>query len=638
MRRLRAGYRQRRGDHFTIAYAANLSQRIPPLYGLVLLSALLLEYRFQGDAPILLTVAVPAMVAMFSLQRMVHWLPHQVERRDVATLRRDLGTMTWSGGLSALVLVVWVVALYPYGNDAQKSLIHYIVSVVGFCGILCLAEAPLTALFFGIAISLPSTLFFITQGHPNAVFVSIVEAVVTIMLLAVANAHHRDFVRLELSREKIIRRERQAARLASDNLANATFDALTGVLNRRAFLAALERAMDDAEQFPWIALIDLDGFKHINDTYGHSAGDAVLKAVAERIGEQDGAFAHGRLGGDEFALILDGALPQDEAVGAMKALSRRIAQPIADRDTVLRLSACIGLKRTEKLNVTACLERADSALYKAKELGDGAVCLFEPDDEVALAERVAITRRFNAASLPESLRLLYQPVWDIEDQRIIGYEALTRWTPDEGASWLSPEKFIPLADATGRSDELTRLVISRALEECRVWENGQVISINLSPRDVLREGAAETIGAVVRDAGAVCSAITLDVTERALVLDSRRAIRNLEAMRAMGFRISFDDFGVGGSSLGNIHRLPLDVLKIDRALTTVLASDAGARAIAGTILTLAWQLDIDCVIEGVETEAQAEVARALGIRYMQGYRFGRPLPIAEAMAAARRAA
>lgn len=638
VRRVRASYRQRHGDHFTIAYAANLSQRIPALYGLVLLAALLLTYRFQGTAPSSLTVVVPSMVAAFAVMRLVHWLPGSVAERDVATLRRDLRTMTWSGGLSALVFIGWAVSLYSFGDDAQKSLIHYIVSVIGFCGILCLAEAPVTALFFGVATSLPSTLFFIAHGHPNAVFVSIVQTVLTIMLLVVANTHHRDFVRLELSREKIIRRERQAARLAADNLANATFDALTGVLNRRAFLAVLERSMAGGAHRPWLALADLDGFKHINDTYGHAAGDAVLKTVAERIGQQPGATAHGRLGGDEFALLLNESLSEEEAVSAMKALSQRIGQPIVDRDTVLRLSACIGLKRTEGLAVTACLERVDSALYKAKERGDGAVCLFEADDEIALAERVAITRRFNAASLHESVRLLYQPVWDMEEKRIVGYEALTRWTPDEGATWLSPGKFIPLADATGRSGELTRMVLARALEECRVWEHGQVISINLTPRDVLREGAAETLEAVVRDAGAPCGAITLDVTERALMLDPKRAIRNLEAMRAVGFQISFDDFGVGWSSLGNIHRLPLDVLKIDRALTKVLASDPGARAIAGTILTLAWQLEIECVIEGVETEAQADVARALGIRYMQGYRFGRPMPIDKAMEAARHAA
>lgn len=638
VRRIRASYRQRRGDHFIVAYAAHLSQRIPLLYGLVLLASLLLAYRFHGDAPTLLTVAVPAMVAAFSLQRLVHWLPAAVVRRDVAHLRGDLLSMMRLGGLSALVFVGWAVSLYPYGDDAQKSLIHYIVSVVGFCGILCLAEAPTTALFFGIAISLPSTAYFIVNGHPNAVFVSIVQTLLTIMLLVVCNAHHRDFVRLVLSREKIIRRERQAARLAAENLANATFDPLTGALNRRAFLAALDRSMAGAAVRPWLALVDLDGFKHINDTYGHAAGDAVLKAVTERIGKQGSTIAHGRLGGDEFALLVDGALSQDQAMAAMKELSRQIAQPIADRDTVLRLSACIGVKRTEGLHVTACLERVDSALYKAKERGEGAVCLFEPDDEIALAERVAITRRFNAADLSESVRLLYQPVWDIEEQRTVGYEALTRWTPDNGATWLSPGKFIPLADATGRSAELTGLVLARALEECRVWQDGQNISINLSPRDILREGAAETIEAVVRKAGAPCNAITLDVTERALMLDLRRAIRNLEEMRALGFHISFDDFGVGWSSLGNIHRLPLDVLKIDRGLTRVLASDPGARAIAGTILTLAWQLEIECVIEGVETEAQADVARALGIRYMQGYRFGRPLPIAEALSAARRAA
>ncbi|WP_338466775.1 EAL domain-containing protein [Novosphingobium sp. ZN18A2] len=631
--RFRASYRQRDEDHLIRAYSANLSQRVPPLYGLVILAVTLLAMRFHGTAPAVLTEVVPAMMSVLALWRLAYWLPARVRRRSIADLRRDLRTMNWVSGFSAAILVGWAVAIYPHGDAAQQSLVHYVISVIGFCGILCLAEAPLTALFFGLSLAVPSTLFFVMNGHPNAVFISVVQATLTCLLLVVANAHHRDFVRLELSREEIVRRERHAARLAADNLANATYDALTGVLNRRAFLSLLERAMNDATgASAWLALVDLDGFKHVNDTYGHAAGDALLKTVAIRIGAQDGVTAYGRLGGDEFALLLDGAYDSERALAAMKDLSRKIAEPVADRGTVLRLSACIGMKRTEGRSVNECLERVDSALYKAKEDGDGAVCMFAPEDEVALRQRVAITRTFNAASLNDTIRLLYQPVWDIESEKVVAYEALARWTPDGGETWLQPSTFIPLADATGRTGELTRAILARALGECRVWEQGLTLGVNLAPRDVLRDGSVESIEQVVREAGAPPETITFDVTERALILDPKRAMHNLQAFRDRGFRISFDDFGAGLASLGNIHRLPLDVLKIDRGLTRALATDAGARALAGTILTLAWQLDIDCVIEGVETEAQTEVARALGIRLMQGYRFGRPLPVEEALA------
>lgn len=621
------------------AYAANLSRRVPALYGFVILIVALLSLRFQGTAPVLLADVAPVLIVFIAAARLVYWLPGNVAHRTVDQLQRDLERMRWSVGPNVLLLAAWAIAIYPFGDDTQKSLVHYFISVIAFCGIFSLAEVPVAALFFAVSISVPTTIFFVLQGHPNALFVSLGQTALLLLLLFVAGAHHRDFVKLELAREKIARRERQAARLAAENLANATYDPLTGVLNRRALLALLERTMNASPGArPWLALVDLDGFKHINDTYGHAAGDAVLKAVAKRIGAQSGIIGYGRLGGDEFALVLDGSFPREQAMRGMKELSAAIAEPIADRGTVLRLSACIGLKRTEALTVNACLERVDSALYKAKERGDGAVEVFDPEDEVALNERVAITRRFNAAVLDRSVRLLYQPVCDIEDGSVVGYEAFARWSPDGGETWLSPSRFIPLAEATGRTGELTRSILARALEECRVWETSQLLSINLSPRDVLREDAVAVIERIVRDAGAPNEAITFDVTERALMLDPRRAIRNLEAIRSRGFRVSFDDFGAGWSSLGNIHRLPLDVLKIDRGLTRVLATDPGARAIAGTILTLAWQLDIDCVIEGVETEAQTEVARALGIRYMQGYYFGRPAPVEEAMAAGRRAA
>jgi diguanylate cyclase (GGDEF)-like protein len=461
-----------------------------------------------------------------------------------------------------------------------------------------------------------------------------VQTVVTALLLLITNGHHRDFVKLELSRQRLVRRERQAALLAKDNMLQATVDPLTGALNRRAILARLEAelaAKHTGTAAAWLALIDLDGFKHINDTYGHAAGDTVLATIASRFASVEHVKSYGRLGGDEFAVILDAALDEAAVRKLANDLSDALRAPVIHANVVLRLSGSIGVHRVAGRSASDCLERADAALYKAKEQSDGTVVVFSPDDETELLQRATITRQFNNSNLEQRIKLVYQPIVDLTDNSITGFEAFARWSPD-GQSWLTPGQFMSLAVATGRTGEMTRMVLARAMSECRTWEQGRTLSINLAPRDVMRAGTPDVLSQLMDEAGAPPQSIILEVTERALLDDPKRAEAQLKAFRARGFRIALDDFGAGWSSLSQVHSLPLDIIKIDQALSRALASDPGARALVSSIVSLTWQLGIDCTIEGVEDEAQAETARSLGIRLMQGYHFGHPAPAEQAMA------
>lgn len=558
----------------------------------------------------------------------------------MSTLRRDLRSMSWVGAGSGFMFALWAMMLSTYGDQAAQSFIHYIVAITLFSGVLGLGHAPLTALRIALAVTIPTSGQILFSGHPNAVPVVLVQIVVTALLLLITNGHHRDFVLLELSRQQLVRRERQTARLAQDNLIQATIDPLTGALNRRAILSLLEEELASGRTgtaAAWLALIDLDGFKHINDTYGHAAGDAVLAAIASRLSIIERIRSYGRLGGDEFAVIIDPALDEAGVRQLADDLSDSLRAPVQHGGAVLRFSGSIGVHRVAGRSASDCLERADAALYKAKEQSDGAVVVFSPHDEKALLARAAITRQFNDSNLEQRIKLVYQPIVDARSARISGFEAFARWSPD-GQQWLPPADFISLAVATGRTGELTRMVLARALSECRAWEQGRTLSINLAPRDVMRAGTAEALARLVNEAGAPPHAIILEVTERALIDDPKRAEAQLKAFRAQGFRIALDDFGAGWSSLSQVHRLPLDMIKIDQALSRALATDPGARTLVATIVSLSWQLGIDCTIEGVEDELQAETARALGVRLMQGYHFGRPAPASDAMASLESAA
>ena len=620
------------GDEFTRASGNNTARRLPLLYSVILFNIVLLATGFHGTAPLWLTLWIPAALSCLVAMRAFYWLPGRVTRRSNPRIESDMRRMVLIGPVGSFVLEVWGLALYPYGNLGQQSLVHYITAITCFSGILGLAQSPVTAVRIGLVVMIPSTVFFLLQDHPNRLAVSAMQCVVTVLLMMITRRHYGDFVALELSRSELAERVRESALQAETNRRQASVDSLTGVANRRAILARLGDALVDFKTPPpWIALLDLDGFKHVNDTYGHSAGDAVLCTVAERIGQFRQISAFGRLGGDEFALLLPGGMPVERVEEVLGELSIAIRAPIRHGDESLRIACSIGICHTERgTKATACIERADAALYKAKEARTGWIAEFTPADERALAERRAITRVFNSADLESQIALVYQPIVDADSGATVGFEALARWSPD-GGEWLLPGRFVHLAEATGRIGELTRVVLAKSLAECRAWEHGCSLSINLSARDILCDDASEWIGAIVAAAAAPPAAIVLEVTETALLSDYNRAAANLVALRNQGFRIALDDFGTGQSSLSHVHRLPLDQLKIDQSFARDLAGDPGARAITGTIVALARQLGLTCTIEGIETVEQQIAARALGVRRMQGWLFGRPVPAAEAL-------
>jgi diguanylate cyclase (GGDEF)-like protein len=479
---------------------------------------------------------------------------------------------------------------------------------------------------------LPSSVVFMLGDHPNRFAVVPLQIVVSVLLVMITRGHHRDFVSLELSRQNLARREREAADLAERNHEQAMRDPLTGAMNRRGILAQFEKALAaPSSAFPWLALVDLDGFKLINDTYGHVAGDAVLCAVSGRIDAMPEIVAHGRLGGDEFAIILPGHMSHDKVRAALEVLAEQISGPIPCGDRMLTIRASIGIHLCAQSDVSGSLERADVALYKAKETRNAAIGEFTATDEQAMSEKHSITRIFTSTDFASQLALVYQPIIDCDAGRTIAFEALARWSPD-GKEWLPPTDFIHLAETTGRISELTSMILTKALRECRAWEHGCSLNINLSARDILRDDAAPWITKLVYEADAPANRIVLEITETALISDYRRAAYNLDKLRQMGFRIALDDFGTGQSSLSHVNNLPLDHIKIDQSFARDIARSHSSRAIIGTIVALARQLRLECIIEGIETPEQQAIARSLGLRIMQGYHFSRPISAHDAIA------
>ena len=619
-------------DALIAAFGANIASRLPMFYCVVIVNIVMLAISFRGTAPAYLTDWLPLVFIAGVCLRALYWSPLKARRRPFAKIKRDVLRLPLTGTALSLTLALWALALYSYGDATQQSLVHYICAITCFVGVLGMSHSPTTALTMALAVMVPSSLVFILSDHPNRFLIVPLQIVVSTLLVLINRGYHRDFVSLELSRQNLAQREREAAELAERNHEQATRDALTRAMNRRGILGLFETLLTEpGKPLPWLALVDLDGFKLINDTYGHAAGDAVLCAVSSRIGEIPEFTAYGRLGGDEFAILLSGDMNRADVRGALERLTELISQPIPFGDRMLAIRTSIGVHRCANADVSGNLERADIALYKAKETRNAAIGEFTKDDEQVMNDKRSITRVFTSADFERQLALVYQPIVDCETRRTTAFEALARWSPD-GITWLPPTHFINLAETTGRMSELTAMVLAKALGECRAWEYGCSLNINLSARDILREDAAPWIARLVEEAGAPADRIVFEITETALVSDYRRAADNLHKLRQMGFRIALDDFGTGQSSLSHVNNLPLDHIKIDQTFARDMARSHSSRAIIGTIVTLARQLHLECIIEGIESPEQQAIARSLGLRIMQGYHFSRPVSAADAIA------
>lgn len=619
-------------DALIVAYGTNIANRLPMLYCVVIVNIVMLAMAFNGSAPAYLTTWLPAFFVGAVCWRALYWMPVSTRRRSFAKVKRSVTQLPYTGTVLALVLATWALTLYGYGNETQQALVHYITAITCFTGVLGMTHSPATATMMAISVMVPSSVVFMLDHNPNRFPVVPLQIVVSVLLVMITKGHHRDFVGLELSRQNLARRERESAELAQRNHEQATCDPLTGALNRRGILALFEDVLARPDSpLPWLALVDLDGFKLINDTYGHAAGDAVLCAVSIRIDGVPEIIAHGRLGGDEFAILLPGELTVTEVRAALEHLAELVSRPIPFGDRMLAIRGSIGIHRCTCSDVSACLERADVALYKAKETRNAAIGEFTPADEKIMIDKRVITRVFTSADFERQLALVYQPIIDCDANRTVAFEALARWSPD-GIEWLPPTDFIHLAETTGRMGELTAMILTKALRECRAWDYGCSLNINLSARDILREDAAPWITRLVYEADAPANKIVFEITETALVSDYRRAAYNLDQLRQMGFRIALDDFGTGQSSLSHVNNLPLDHIKIDQSFARDIARSHSSRAIIGTIVALARQLRLECIIEGIETPEQQAIARTLGLRIMQGYHFSRPVGAADAVA------
>jgi diguanylate cyclase (GGDEF)-like protein/PAS domain S-box-containing protein len=418
-----------------------------------------------------------------------------------------------------------------------------------------------------------------------------------------------------------------AKRYEAELEVRARYDTLTGLANRVLLQDRIEAAiaLAGSDAVVWVAALDLDHFKYVNDTFGHSAGDEMLKAVASRAQAAVGrADTVARTGGDEFVLVLPGRADESEASATVQAVLKALAEPLRlhGQELVMTGSAGLAAWPADGMDAASLIQHAEVAMYRAKDLGRTAV-QFHPSAMKARArERIALEGALRSALQQGEFELHYQPQVDLETGSVVGLEALIRWRhPILGM--LRPDRFIQLAEETGLIVPIGSWVLRTACRQSREWQHAGLgpirIAVNLSARQFAQPGLVREIERVLEETGLSPGCLEIELTETLMMEDVEGAIRTMGELKRMGVKLSIDDFGTGYSSLSYLRRFPVDVLKIDRSFVRDITSNEDDAAMVSAIIELARGLRMRVIAEGVETEAQLDYLKRRGCDEVQGH-------------------
>ncbi|MFG5120152.1 putative bifunctional diguanylate cyclase/phosphodiesterase [Methylorubrum sp. POS3] len=613
-------------DRIAVRQIIELRSQVVSLYALLSINACALAFTHLGLAPAWLTLACPALFVTLCATRSVQWWRLRPETLSAHEARRRLRLTGILATVLSVVFLGWAFAISTYGGPYEQGHMAIFVAITVIGCIFCLTHLPIAALSVALIVTVAFLSYCLASG--NAVFIAIAlnTTFVTVVMVRILVNNFLAFI-------KLTRSQLEAERLAEENARLALTDSLTGLPNRRAFFQQVEalteetaqRAAEDGLPFA-LAIFDLDRFKPINDTYGHKAGDRVLQETGRRLAACAGPeVVVARLGGDEFGVLLRRPAEGGDPAEVCARICEALRVPIRLGEALVTTGCSAGLALFPSAGRTAAelFDRADYALYHSKLHRRGHTTVFSQEHESAIRTERTIEDALHSPDLAQQLEVHVQPILDLRTSRVVMVEGLARWThPILGR--VTPDRFIAAAERCGAIHRLTATLLRKALADAARLPPEIGLSFNLSAHDLVSRETVAAILAIVGESGLDPRRLTLELTETALMRDFERAREGITLLRALGIRIALDDFGTGYSSLSYVHRLPLDRVKIDRSFMADLHSARGERIVA-TILDFCRNLDLSCVVEGVETEEQRTILHRLGGRFLQGYLIGKPM-------------
>jgi len=606
-----------------VAQCAALSRMIPILYLLLLADAWMLVFAFAGRAPAYLTTHIALLLSALCIVRFVMWLRMQRVQITAERARRELKRTAVLTIILSISFISWALALFPYGDAAGHASVFVFITIAMIGSMIFLW--PLRAAAIGETIcSVPIFMgYFVVNGHPSFIALTLNVSVVALALLVVVMAQNRQFVHLVTAQIKARDREARIHQLAH-------YDTLTGLANRNTFREKMAASLDDSDGHLALLFLDLDGFKIVNDTKGHHFGDLVLKQVAHRMRQvcNEPGIVIGRVGGDEFTILLPKRGVDEASAVALRLIDTLAETYRLDDDRWVRIGASVGIAVAplQGKDVETLLTCADLALYTAKAAGKGVFKVFEPQMETCVQERIRIEAELrDALDAEDGLFVFYQDIVDVRTGEITTREALVRWHhPKRG--WISPGEFISVAEESGLIDRLGLFVLSRACRHATEWRDGARVAVNVSAAQLGKGTLASDVLATLVDTGLSPRRLEIEVTETVLLNNEQDTLDDLRQLQAMGVRVALDDFGTGYSSLSHLRAFTFDKIKIDRSFVRHAVDRPDCAAIVRVVAALGERLGIATVAEGVETQAQLDRVRREGCHEIQGYLFSRPMP------------
>jgi len=626
-------------DLLRAQYAA-FSKQVPLLYSILIINTWGLATTHLGLAPDWMALYLPIALTAICMVRLTTWW---LGRKRTPTAQQAYRALTRTNRLTVilgLIFVAWSLALYPYGDAYTQSHIAFFMGITVVSCIFCLMHLRAAAMSLTVLVYLPFVLFFGSTGNPTFIATSINVALVSLAMMIILNISYRDFTNLIASRKALMEKQAELEQkqvetqaLSDQNFRLANLDALTDLPNRRSFFFHLEKSFADAKQHGHsliLGILDLDGFKPVNDAYGHAVGDQVLVEVAQRLRDICGSdITPYRLAGDEFAFLAGTHLSRAEILARADMICSVLRTPYPVTNGTAQISASIGFSELspECRNAHDLFEQADYALYDAKRGdGRGSAHFFSADHQSAILQNNAIEHALINGDLENELFLEFQPIVTAGNGRPIGFEALARWN-SATLGRVSPALFIPVAERAGLISKLTRILLRRALEQACEWPAPLRLSFNLSVHDLgMADGVLRLIS-IIGESGFDPRRVDLEITETAMMRDFAQVTQAIDTLKSLGLGISLDDFGTGYSSLTQVHRLPLDKIKIDRSFVVDIDKNPASHKIVKSLIALCRDMNLTCVVEGVETAAELEILRELGCDLIQGFYFARPLAV-----------
>ena len=610
------------------------AKQIPLLYFILSVNTLAIVYTFGRFGHPWISAYLPGALVAFCVYRGLVWRSRGVQDIAPAVALRMMHITTRLAAGIAAAFSLWGFVLYSYGDAGARSQVAFFLALTMIGCIFCLTHLRPAALIVAAIGVAPYCVFFTFADQGRSRILAVILAVVGVGMVATILRNYVDFAELVASRRALMAKHKETLRLSDENSRLAKQDSLTGLDNRRAFIAELMALSGEAREVA-MAFVDLDGFKEINDDYGHEVGDELIKTLARAFaGRAPESAVLARIGGDEFAVVAAGPDAKAQILGFADTVCQRLRSPFMVGERKVRVGASIGVAAAAPGDCDGheLLRRADVAMYKVKANGKFGVEVYSPELDAERRRQTILMDEIRFGLARGEFEVFYQPIVEARTSAIVSVEALLRW-PRRPAGPIGPDAFIPAAEAGGLIEPLGLFVLRRACEEFSGFAD-IAVNVNVSPVQFRDREFERKVAAILAETGFPPLRLCLEVTEGYLIDDPQRAAAVIAALRAIGVRVVLDDFGAGYTSINYLQKYGFSAIKIDRSITSRIAFDEKARVLVNGIVYLANGLDMLVTAEGVETEEQACILRIAGCQYLQGYFYHRPQPMIDLLAGA----